>query len=205
MRARKRTTTAPRRVPRSPLGTATVDAILGAVEQILETRGAEWLTTNHVAEVAGVSIGSLYQYFPNKLALLGALQDRYAEDTYARVRAALDGAKAEPIRTVILRVGAALLAARQGQRPIHCWLIDSRTAAGVWERYRRSLDQQVELIAEFLAQRADVGVADPRIAAFVVVHATEGLTEAVSERPGLDAAPIVFNAVEMVARFVEKR
>ena len=66
MLARKRTPTAPRRIPRSPLGSATVDAILGAVERILERDGIDGLTTNHVAEMAGVSIGSLYQYFPNK-------------------------------------------------------------------------------------------------------------------------------------------
>lgn len=192
-------------MPRSALGTATVDAILVAVEQILEHHGIERLTTNHVAELAGVSIGSLYQYFPNKQSLLGAIQDRYAEDSFARVRAALEEAAAEPIRGVIVRVGAALLAARQNQRPIHRWLIDSRTAAGVWERYRRSLDQHVELIAEFLDSRADVEVADPRLAAFVVVHATEGLIEAVSERPDADAAGIVLHAIELVARFVERR
>jgi AcrR family transcriptional regulator len=204
MQAHKRTT-APRRVPHTALGTATVDAILVAVEQILENHGIERLTTNHVAELAGVSIGSLYQYFPNKQSLLGALQDRYAEDTFTRVRAALHDTETEPIRTVIFRVGAAIHAARQSQRPIHRWLIDSRTAAGAWERYRRSLDQHVELIAEFLERRADVDVADPRLAAFVIVHASEGLTAAVSERPNADAPGIVLNAIELVARFVEKR
>jgi AcrR family transcriptional regulator len=201
----KRTDTQPRRIPRSPLGAATVDAILTAVEQILERDGVERLTTNHVAELAGVSIGSLYQYFPNKQSLLGALQDRYAEDTFARVRAALHGAQTESIRAVIARVGAALLATRQDQRPIHRWLIDSRTAAGGWERYRHSVDQHVELIAEFLETRSDVEFAEPRLAAFVIVHAMEGLVEAVSERPSVDAAGIVLNAIELVVRFLEKR
>lgn len=205
MLARKRTTTAPRRLPRSQLGAATVDAILAAVERILERDGMDRLTTNHVAELAGVSIGSLYQYFPNKEALIGALQDRYAEDTLTRVRAALESSEGQPIRTVIARIGEAVLAAKQNQRPIHRWLIDARTAAGVWERYRGWMDQHVELIAEFLAKRDDVAVNDVHAAAFVVVHAAEGLIEAATERPDVDALRIAADAVEMLARFVERR
>jgi AcrR family transcriptional regulator len=203
--ARKRTPTEPRRVPRSALGTATVEAILTAVEQILEQHGVERLTTNHVADLAGVSIGSLYQYFPNKQSLLGALQDRYAEDTFTRVRAALDESETKPIRNVILHVASAVLSAKQSQRPIHRLLIDSRTAAGAWERYRGSLDRHVDLIAEFLDRRDDVEVADSRLAAFVVVHASEGLIEAVSERPDVNAADVALHAAELLARFVEKR
>lgn len=204
MLARKRPTS-PRRLPRSPLGAATVDAILGAVERILERDGMERLTTNHVAELAGVSIGSLYQYFPNKESLIGALQDRYAADTSTRVRTALEANVDQPIRTVIMRIGEAVLAAKQSQRPIHRWLIDARTAAGVWERYRAAIDEHVELIASFLAQREDIEVADVRAAAFVVVHATEGVIEAVTERPDVDAMQVALGAVEMIARFVERR
>lgn len=204
MQARKRTTT-PRRLPRSQFGTATVDAILSAVERILERDGMERLTTNHIAELAGVSIGSLYQYFPNKESLIGALQDRYAEDTLTRVRAALEANADQPIRTVIARIGEAVLAAKQNQRPIHRWLIDARTAAGVWDRYRAWMDQHVDLIAEFLAKRDDVDVADVRAAAFVVVHASEGLIEAATERPDVDVLRIAHDGVEMIARFVERR
>lgn len=204
MLARKRTTTSPRRLPRSQLGTATVDAILSAVERILERDGLDRLTTNHIAELAGVSIGSLYQYFPNKEALIGALQDRYAEDTLTRVRTALEANADQPIRTVITRIGEAVLAARQNQRPIHRWLIDARTAAGVWERYRSWMDQHVDLIADFLANRDDVRVTDPRAAAFVVVHATEGVIEAATERPDVDVMRIAMDTVEMLARFVER-
>jgi hypothetical protein len=104
-----------------------------------------------------------------------------------------------------VRIGEAVLAAKQNQRPIHRWLIDARTAAGAWERYRRSLDQHVDLIAEFLATRSDVKVPDPRSAAFVLVHASEGLIEAVTERPdGVDAMRVTLEAVELLARFVER-
>lgn len=54
----------------------TVETILAAVERILEREGAERLTTSHVAERAGFSIGTVYQYFPDKHAMLSALADR---------------------------------------------------------------------------------------------------------------------------------
>lgn len=56
---------------------ATVDTILEAAAQIFRTYGAKGATTNRIAERAGVSIGSLYQYFPNKEALLVALMERH--------------------------------------------------------------------------------------------------------------------------------
>ncbi|MBX3491834.1 MAG: TetR/AcrR family transcriptional regulator [Parvibaculum sp.] len=56
---------------------ATVDTILEAAAQIFRTYGAKGATTNRIAERAGVSIGSIYQYFPNKEALLVALMERH--------------------------------------------------------------------------------------------------------------------------------
>lgn len=63
----------PRKAPRQARSLATVSAIVEAAARILEERGHEGFSTNAVAEKAGVSIGSLYQYFPRKDALIGAL------------------------------------------------------------------------------------------------------------------------------------
>jgi AcrR family transcriptional regulator len=63
----------PRRLPRQERAAATVAAILEAAASILETEGFDAYTTNAIAERAGASIGSLYQYFPNKSALTRAL------------------------------------------------------------------------------------------------------------------------------------
>ncbi|MCE9650523.1 MAG: TetR/AcrR family transcriptional regulator [Parvibaculum sp.] len=60
----------PRRQPKQSRARFTCDAILMATAQILETQGEAALTTNAIAERAGVSVGSLYQYFPNKDAIL---------------------------------------------------------------------------------------------------------------------------------------
>lgn len=66
----------PRKIPRQARAEATVDAILEAAARILERKGREAYTTNAVAELAGVSIGSLYQYFPSKDAITRALIER---------------------------------------------------------------------------------------------------------------------------------
>jgi AcrR family transcriptional regulator len=67
---------APRREPRRRTGRAIVDALLDAASSLLAAQGLAGMTTNAVAERAGVSVGSLYQYFPNKQALVSAVSDR---------------------------------------------------------------------------------------------------------------------------------
>ena len=64
---------APRKQARQARAVATTEAIVEGAARILETSGLSALTTNRIAEVAGVSIGSLYQYFPNRDAVLAAL------------------------------------------------------------------------------------------------------------------------------------
>jgi AcrR family transcriptional regulator len=66
----------PRKLPRQARAKATVDAIVEATAQVLLAEGYEGFTTARAAERAGVSIGSLYQYFPNKAALVSAVVDR---------------------------------------------------------------------------------------------------------------------------------
>jgi len=68
-----------RRVPRQERSKATTDAIIEAAARVFAVVGVEKSTTNQIAEVAGVSVGSLYQYFPNKQSLIEALYDRESE------------------------------------------------------------------------------------------------------------------------------
>ncbi len=79
-----------RKAPRQARSRATTDAILDAAAHILGERGWAGLTTNAVAEAAGASIGSLYQYFPNKLALIEAVRRRHLEEVLAVLHAAAD-------------------------------------------------------------------------------------------------------------------
>ena len=75
-----------RRQPQQRRARQTVAAILDAVVRILKREGFHAITTNRVAEVAGVSIGSLYQYFPDRRAILEALHQRHIEGDRPSVR-----------------------------------------------------------------------------------------------------------------------
>lgn len=66
-----------RRIPAQERALATVEAMLDAVVQLLKRGGISAITTNRIAERAGVSIGSVYQYFPNKRAIFIALHERH--------------------------------------------------------------------------------------------------------------------------------
>ncbi len=87
-----------RRRPRQGRSIATVEAILEAATRILETDGR--FTTNHVAERAGVSVGTLYQYFPDKAAILHALAARERAGMAAATRTAI-AAGVDPARAAI--------------------------------------------------------------------------------------------------------
>ncbi len=68
-----------RREPKQRRSRQTVNDVLEAVPRVLRRHGAEAITTNRVAEAAGVSIGSLYQYFPDKQAIFMALHERHVD------------------------------------------------------------------------------------------------------------------------------
>ena len=79
-----------RKQPKQMRSRATIEAMLQAAAHILGERGWDGLTTNHVAQLAGVSIGSLYQYFPHKLALVEAVRQRHLGEVLDVLHAASD-------------------------------------------------------------------------------------------------------------------
>jgi AcrR family transcriptional regulator len=78
---------APRKAPRQSRSQATVEVILEAATRVLAKESLAGFNTNRVAEVAGISIGSLYQYFPNKAALIAALIERTQNSLIHRIEA----------------------------------------------------------------------------------------------------------------------
>lgn len=76
---------APRKQPRQRRSEATVDAVIEAAARVLEKEGLEGYNTNVVAQAAGISVGSLYQYFPNKDAITRVLIRREAAALIAQL------------------------------------------------------------------------------------------------------------------------
>lgn len=86
-----------RRAPRQERSRHTVETVLQAVERVIAREGADALTTNRIADAAGVSIGSVYQYFPDKRSIFTALHQRHADQVQAVVE-----------RTLALHAGSSL-------------------------------------------------------------------------------------------------
>ena len=83
---------------------ATVDALIEATARILVREGFEKTSTNRIAEIAGVSVGSLYQYFPSKEALVAAVIDRHNDEIMGIVRSALAEVVDLPIDKAVQRL-----------------------------------------------------------------------------------------------------
>ncbi|ARU05188.1 TetR family transcriptional regulator [Comamonas serinivorans] len=109
----------PRRVPRQSRSRALVDAILEATARVLTERGYAGTNTNLVAERAGVSVGSVYQYFPNKDSLITALHERHALDMQTAMDTVLAGAAPLGLRGKLAAIVHAWLAAHQVAPELH--------------------------------------------------------------------------------------
>ncbi|MGH7805333.1 MAG: TetR/AcrR family transcriptional regulator, partial [Candidatus Binatia bacterium] len=106
---------APRKAPRQERAKANVEAIVDAAAHLLRERGWAALTTNHIAARAGVSIGTLYQFFPGKEAVVAALAERTIRRHFEAVIDDLPSALArktpEEALTLLVRRIVAMLAA----------------------------------------------------------------------------------------------
>src|ERR1700684_3017742 len=91
----------PRKTPRQARSVATVDAIFEATIQVLLADGARGLTTSRVAERAGVSVGTMYQYFPHKQSLLYAVLQQHLAAVAGAVEAACLLHRGQPVAAMI--------------------------------------------------------------------------------------------------------
>lgn len=99
----------PRKSPVQARSTASVDAILKATVQVLLSVGKEKLTTTRVAARAGVSVGTLYQYFPNKSALLRAALKLHVEEIFAEVDKVCAAMRGQPVEQMAEALAVAFL------------------------------------------------------------------------------------------------
>jgi AcrR family transcriptional regulator len=175
----------PRKLPRQRRSAATVEAILEAAAHILERDGLPALTTNRVAERAGASIGSLYQYFPNREAILAALIRRERNALATSVAAALQGPGGFDARLDRL-IAAAV--AHQLARPALARALDYAERSLVLPAEDAALAEEMGRgIAGFLAAH---GVSDAALAARDCVALARGMIDAAGEAGETDAAAL---------------
>nr|WP_246344836.1 TetR/AcrR family transcriptional regulator [Conexibacter arvalis] len=153
--------------------------MLEAAAQVFERHGYAAGTTNRIAERAGVSIGSLYQYFPNKDALLLAIVERHVAEGAERLGPLLAALRDErpPLRAGLERIVAAMVALHAERPALHRVLFEEAPRPPA---LRRRLDAlataATAAVADWLRAVPEVRVADPKLAARLVVQVTESVT-----------------------------
>jgi AcrR family transcriptional regulator len=111
--------TTPRKQPKQSRSKVTVEAILEATTHILVEEGYDKANTNRIAERAGISIGSLYQYFPNKESLMTALMEQHAQEMAELVGGKLDRLFDLPLEIAIPEIITAVVAAHNINPRLH--------------------------------------------------------------------------------------
>jgi AcrR family transcriptional regulator len=176
-----------RKTPGQSRSIETVNVILEAAARILEERGLAGYTTNAIAERAGVSIGSLYQYFPNKDALTVALIDR---EIGPLLKATEGIGSGEGFREVVERVIHAAVT-HQMQRPKLARMIDFEEARLPIGARKGKVTRLIHAaLMNALEQEGAPEVESRSIAAYDLFAIIRGIVDAAGERRERDAVQL---------------
>lgn len=208
--ARKRSTDTPRKRPAQRRSRETVRAILEAAARIFVKRGYAAATTNEIAALAGVSIGSLYEYFPHKDALVRELLDAHLAQAEAALTAfdaaQLQQALAAPLAASIEQLVAVTVALHAEQPSLHRVLFEEAgRLATVRKRAARLEQRLIVLVAGLLRLHPDARPADPDLSARLVVRTVDALVHAWVTRDAptpADAAKFQRELVRLVVSYL---
>ncbi len=168
----------PRKLPRQARSKATVDAILEAAAQVFCQLGYSGGTTDKIAARAGVSIGSLYQYFPNKDSLLIDLAKSHMNEGFAIIYSVLKEESANPsgLKQMIEKFVDALVSLHQRAPELHRVLFNEAPLPSSFLREKEKREQAFsEQIKNHLTTYSEVNQADLTVVSYMLVQVTEGL------------------------------
>ncbi len=159
----------PKKLPKQDRSRATVEAIVEATARILGSEGRQRLSTNRIAEVAGVSVGSLYQYFPNKESLLAEVRRRYDQGFMDRMVSQLARFGTLPPREALREFMRFMIEIHAENPRLH-----NEIAAEIPDSERQYLQEFV--LAYLEAHRAELRPPDLELAAYICLQVGEALT-----------------------------
>lgn len=195
-----------RKLPRQARAQATVHAILEATVQILDREGLEAATTTRIAEVAGVSIGSLYQYFSHRDAILNALQDREFERALTLMQHELAernlGRSPRETVTAVVRGLAKLYATSPG---LHRVLAIEGLRVAMADRVHAFDLRIIAIVRHFLvATETPIRRKNVDAAAFVAFQSVRAtmLASLLERPPGLEEDTLVAEVVDLILRYL---
>ncbi len=197
----------PRKVPKQVRARETQQRFLDAAARVFARHGYSAGTTNRIAEEAGASVGSLYQYFPNKDAILVALVRQHIADGAGLVAARLADAGELPL---VERIGVfvdAVLANHTGDPRLHQVLFEEAPRPPELLEELHTLEGSIIDAAEAMIRADDtIDVGDPAMAARLVVTAIESLIHRYisSQHENLNVGSFRHELVTMLARYLHR-
>lgn len=192
-----------RKEPRQARSRATVEAIVQAGARILGSRGLAGFTTNEVADVAGVSIGSLYQYFPDKLSLVEAIRRRHLDDVLAVMRGTEEGSKS-PTQLVEDLV-AGMIAVHSIHPALHRVLLDVAPRHGGSSSAHDAFESEYQdryraVVAAYRSRKG--GATAGGVVAQVLSGAVEGVIHSAARNGTLQSPELKRELVDMVCAYL---
>jgi len=199
-----RTATKPRKQASQARSRATVDALVEATARILVDEGFDKASTNRIAERAGVSVGSLYQYFPSKEALVIAVAERHNREIMQAVGVALDELGSLPVEAAVRRLIGVAIDGHRVNPELHRVLAEEVPRTGDLEGLRYVNEDAGRRFRQFLEEHRDeVAVQDLDLAAFVCATSIESLTHnAVLHRPELCSDEMAMRLIDETSRLI---
>ncbi|OPA85667.1 TetR family transcriptional regulator [Pseudomonas fluorescens] len=153
---------------------ATVEALHTATLQVLTQQGLLRCTTTRVAERAGMSVGSLYQYYPNRDALLAAILEKHLTNVAEAVEQACDQHSGRPVEDMARGLVSALLAVKLQDPAVSKALYSIAAERGGAQLVARINTRMVGAIAAMLGTATDARFEDPFLTAAIALSAIVG-------------------------------
>jgi AcrR family transcriptional regulator len=183
--------------PQQTRSRVTVDAILEGAAHILARHGWAGFTTNAVAEAAGVSIGSLYQYFPDKMAIVDSVLQQHFDEILAVLRSSVGDDLAAPC---IERLVSGMIAAHSEHSSLHHVLLEDVPFSKTSKKAHEDFEQQYQqLYTRLLAGRARTRSSLDEFRAHVLSAAIEGVIHDAARR-GTVGSPILEQELVSLAK-----
>lgn len=200
----RKTQISPRKSPKQGRSRSLVGTILTATTRILETGGYAKVTTNKIAELAGVSIGSVYQYFPSKEALVGAILDQQIERNQKRFEAKLKEADGKSFDELIKIMVQAAADTYLGNRKIMSILFEQAPQLQKTEhvlKVRKHVTAQLKQVLE--RYKGEVRPKNLDAAVFVSVNAALGVFQMMllSYPDGIKESELVREVSVLIRRY----
>lgn len=198
----------PRKEPNQDRAKDTVENIVGATAHILEKDGFEKISTNRIAEKAGVSIGSLYQYFPTKEAIFSFMMERYVRSQTEMVdKILLERKQSRDLKETIRIIISAIMESKIKQSRFQKMFAEKVLSFAGYESLQKQDDHLIALFEKYLEPfESEVRKDNLDISLYFVIQSVKVLPIAIlyQNRIKLQDPRVTDELVELVYRYMKK-